>query len=51
MRAIIDIGTNSVRLLMAEKDEKGEWKILRKELRSTRLGEGSFRQPTFFSAK
>lgn len=30
MRAIIDIGTNSVRLLMAEKDEKGEWKILRK---------------------
>lgn len=23
MRAIIDIGTNSVRLLMAEKDEKG----------------------------
>mgnify|MGYP002726361063 CR=1 FL=1 len=33
MRAIIDIGTNSVRLLMAEKDEKGEWKILRKELR------------------
>lgn len=40
MRAIIDIGTNSVRLLMAEKDEKGEWKTLRKELRSTRLGEG-----------
>lgn len=40
MRAIIDIGTNSVRFLMAEKDEKGEWKTLRKELRSTRLGEG-----------
>lgn len=40
MRAIIDIGTNSVRLLMAEKDEKGEWKTLWKELRSTRLGEG-----------
>ena len=40
MRAFIDIGTNSVRLLMAEKDEKGEWKTLRKELRSTRLGEG-----------
>ena len=40
MLAIIDIGTNSVRLLMAEKDEKGEWKTLRKELRSTRLGEG-----------
>ena len=27
MRAIIDIGTNSVRLLIAEKDEKEEWKI------------------------
>ena len=40
MRAIIDIGTNSVRLLIAEKDEKGEWKILKKDLRSTRLGEG-----------
>ena len=40
MRAIIDIGTNSIRLLMAEKDEKGEWKILKKDLRSTRLGEG-----------
>lgn len=40
MRAIIDIGTNSVRLLMAEKDEKEEWKVLKKDLRSTRLGEG-----------
>lgn len=40
MRAIIDIGTNSVRLLLAEKDEKEEWKILKKDLRSTRLGEG-----------
>ncbi len=40
MRAIIDIGTNSVRLLIAEKDEKEEWKILKKDLRSTRLGEG-----------
>lgn len=40
MRAIIDIGTNSVRLLRAEKDEKEEWKILKKDLRSTRLGEG-----------
>ncbi len=40
MRAIIDIGTNSVRLLTAEKDEKGDWKVLSKELRSTRLGEG-----------
>lgn len=40
MRAIIDIGTNSVRLLIAEKDEKEEWKVLNKDLRSTRLGEG-----------
>lgn len=40
MRAIIDNGTNSVRLLLAEKDEKEEWKILKKDLRSTRLGEG-----------
>lgn len=40
MCAIIDIGTNSVRLLLAEKDEKEEWKILKKDLRSTRLGEG-----------
>lgn len=32
MRAIIDIGTNSVRLLIAEKDEKEEWKILKKHL-------------------
>lgn len=40
MRAIIDIGTNSVRFLLAEKDEKEEWKILKKDLRSTRLGEG-----------
>lgn len=30
MRAIIDIGTNSVRLLVAEKDDKEEWKVLKK---------------------
>lgn len=40
MRAIIDIGTNSIRLLMAERKENGEWQILSKDLRSTRLGEG-----------
>ena len=32
MRAIIDIGTNSVRLLMAEKEEKGEWKPQKEKL-------------------
>ena len=37
MRAIIDIGTNSVRLLLAEKDDKDEWKVLRK---------GSEKQPS-----
>ena len=35
MRAIIDIGTNSVRLLLAEKDDKDEWKVLKKDLRSS----------------
>lgn len=40
MRAIIDIGTNSIRLLLAERKENGEWQVLKKDLRSTRLGEG-----------
>lgn len=40
MRAIIDIGTNSTRLLIAEKNDKEEWKVLKKDLCSTRLGEG-----------
>lgn len=40
MRAIIDIGTNSIRLLLAERMENGEWQVLKKDLRSTRLGEG-----------
>ena len=39
-RAIIDIGTNSVRLLEARKSETGEWDVVRKEINSTRLGEG-----------
>lgn len=39
-KTIIDIGTNSVRMLIAEKNEKNEWKILDKQLNSTRLGEG-----------
>lgn len=37
-RAIIDIGTNSVRLLEARKSETGEWDVVRKEINSTRLG-------------
>lgn len=40
MRAIIDIGTNSVRLLIADKAETGEWKVIDKELNPSRLGEG-----------
>lgn len=42
-RAIIDIGTNSVRLLTAEKQESGEWVTLKKKVNSTRLGEGMTR--------
>ncbi len=40
IRAVIDIGTNSVRLLVAERQPGGEWKTLRKGLESSRLGEG-----------
>lgn len=40
IRAVIDIGTNSVRLLVAERQPCGEWKTLRKGLESSRLGEG-----------
>ncbi|WP_270455692.1 Ppx/GppA family phosphatase [Allisonella histaminiformans] len=39
-RAIIDIGTNSVRLLVAERPDGGEWKTVTKKVNSTRLGEG-----------
>lgn len=39
-KTIIDIGTNSVRLLIAEKKDNNEWHILDKRLNSTRLGEG-----------
>lgn len=39
-RAIIDIGTNSVRLLEAIKgEETGAWQVVRKEINSSRLGE------------
>ena len=49
-RAIIDIGTNSVRLLIAEKLENGEWNILSKKLNSTRLGEGMSQQKNLSAA-
>ena len=39
-RAIIDIGTNSVRLLVAERPDGGEWKTVTKKVNSTCLGEG-----------
>ena len=38
MRAIIDIGTNSVRLLLAEKDDKDEWKVLKKDKKQPSRG-------------
>ena len=37
-KAIIDIGTNSTRLLIAEKDENG-WRKVNAELNFTRIGE------------
>lgn len=40
IRAVIDIGTNSVRLLTAEKLPNGEWHTLQKGLNASRLGEG-----------
>ena len=49
-RASIDIGTNSVRLLIAEKLENGEWNILSKKLNSTRLGEGMSQQKNLSAA-
>ena len=39
-KTIIDIGTNSVRMLIAEKKDGNEWETLDKRLNSTRLGEG-----------
>ena len=40
IRAVIDIGTNSVRLLAAEHLPGGEWKTLKKGMNPSRLGEG-----------
>ena len=39
-KTIIDVGTNSVRMLIAEKKDGNEWETLDKRLNSTRLGEG-----------
>src|SRR6185503_4418293 len=38
--AAIDIGTNTVLLLVAEKDDRGELRAVREEATITRLGEG-----------
>lgn len=38
--ASIDLGTNTVRLLVIEVDAAGDWKILDQDQRVTRLGEG-----------
>ncbi len=38
--ATIDIGSNSVLVFVAEKDEKGNWKTLAEKAEITRLGEG-----------
>ncbi len=40
MYATIDIGSNSVLVFVAEKDEKGNWKTLAEKAEITRLGEG-----------
>lgn len=40
IRAVIDIGTNSVRLLVAERLPGGDWKTLKKDMDPSRLGEG-----------
>ncbi len=39
IRAVIDIGTNSVRLIVAERMPGGNWKVLRKGMDPSRLGE------------
>lgn len=48
-KAVMDIGTNSVRLLVAELTEDG-WHTLLKTLRTTRLGEGLVRGGTLSEA-
>lgn len=40
IRAVIDIGTNSVRLLAAQRLPNGEWKTILKDMNPSRLGEG-----------
>lgn len=50
IRAIIDIGTNSVRLVVAKREAGGEWKILKKGMNPSRLGEGMGSAPGLTSA-
>lgn len=50
IRAVIDIGTNSVRLLVAEKETGGEWKVLKKGMNPSRLGEGMTHQASLTQA-
>lgn len=38
--ATIDLGTNTVRLLVVEVDETGRWRVIHQDQRVTRLGEG-----------
>lgn len=50
MKAVIDIGTNSVRLLIAEKNENGEWEAVKKGMEQSRLGEGMTSSDTLTNA-
>ena len=43
IRAVIDIGTNSVRLLIAQQEEGGEWKTLKKNAEVDPSGRGNDR--------
>ena len=42
--AVIDIGTNSIHMVLAEAEPDGSYKILDRFKDMTRLGDGTFRQ-------
>ena len=44
-RAVIDIGTNSVLLLLAERQVDGSLTVLRDQSTITRLGQGAGNEP------